>query len=554
MASMFPAPLPTKVRADRSRRAEIRVYDSLAASSVPDIRAFHSVAWLSRDGRGEARDGEADFVVIHRRFGLLILEVKGGGIARDGPSGKWWSTDVDGAAHEIEDPFDQASRSKYALLKKIREIPAFHDRWISIVHAVVFPDVARVGVSLGLHAPPEIVISGGDLPLIVQRIEEIYRWSGAEMPLSEGDCKELERLLAPSFVMRAPAAVAARHADAQIVTLTEEQFSVLDLLSRARRVAISGPAGSGKSLLAMEQARRLAGQGFRTLFVCFNQPLAAKVAESLHGEPLLEVHTFHDFCRSMAVRAGLMPSGYTDPNPTEFFAGLPGQLLESLERRADLRFDAIIVDEGQGFDTEWWALLELALADAKHGVLYVFHDDSQQVRADPQAIPEGLTEIHLSKNLRNTRQIHTLAQRFSADSDAQAVGPEGRPVAFAEVASGEALAGVLARVVDGLTREHGFRAEEITVLTGRGRDRTALAGVERIGVHRCALPPTLTGVIGLDTIRRFQGLDSRVVILCELESVLDSPGLLYVGITRARVHLVVVGEVQTLTRLQQANA
>ena len=92
------------------------------------------------------------------------------------------------------------------------------------------------------------------------------------------------------------------------------------------------------------------------------------------------------------------------------------------------------------------------------------------------------------------------------------------------------------------------------MLTGRGRSTTELAGVERLGVYRCDVPSTLTGVIGLDTIRRFKGLDSRVVILCELESVLDSPDLLYVGITRARVHLVVLGEARTLTRLQHANA
>lgn len=48
-----------------------------ALSRLPDEwHVFHSVRWQSlRNGR--QGDGEADFVLVHRQRGILVLEVKG---------------------------------------------------------------------------------------------------------------------------------------------------------------------------------------------------------------------------------------------------------------------------------------------------------------------------------------------------------------------------------------------------------------------------------------------------------------------------------------------
>ena len=50
-------------------------------------------------------------------------------------------------------------------------------------------------------------------------------------------------------------------------------------LRRNRRAAISGCVGSGKTLLAVEKARRLGREGFRTLLVCLSEPPAAHLRE-----------------------------------------------------------------------------------------------------------------------------------------------------------------------------------------------------------------------------------------------------------------------------------
>jgi len=74
--------------------------------------------------------------------------------------------------------------------------------------------------------------------------------------------------------------------------------------------------GTGKTILAREKARRLAAEGFRTLLVCFNQPLARTLADDLAGAPApggLDVLTFHELCLRMGREAGTLPV----PEPAE---------------------------------------------------------------------------------------------------------------------------------------------------------------------------------------------------------------------------------------------
>src|SRR5262249_50152672 len=88
------------------------------------------------------------------------LEVKGGGIAFDPVSDRWWSTDGGGQKHQIKDPFRQAKGAKYAILGKVQE----HRRWsqlragkILIGHAVLFPDIDDVSPFDSARSPGRVV-------------------------------------------------------------------------------------------------------------------------------------------------------------------------------------------------------------------------------------------------------------------------------------------------------------------------------------------------------------------------------------------------------------
>ena len=148
---------------------------------------------------------------------------------------------------------------------------------------------------------------------------------------------------------------------------------ILDSLAAHDRAAIAGPAGTGKTVLAMEKARRMATTGQRVLLLCFNRPLALDLAARADG---FEVETFHDFCRRLSSRVGLRFGPKTNRDKdTRFWAEeAPMLLLEALQQLpAEVRYDAIVVDEGQDFLPDWWPCLDEALRRNREGTLYAFY-------------------------------------------------------------------------------------------------------------------------------------------------------------------------------------
>lgn len=118
---------------------------------------------------------------------------------------------------------------------------------------------------------------------------------------------ELQSILGRSIEFANPLSKQVAGEEQQIIRLTEEQFQVLDALNRNRRVAVSGCAGSGKTFLALEKARRLAHEGYKTLLTCYNRPLADHLAHLTKGTAGLTIDTFHGFCLEQALAAGLEP-------------------------------------------------------------------------------------------------------------------------------------------------------------------------------------------------------------------------------------------------------
>jgi hypothetical protein len=88
MAQMSPRPPPPTVRDDPKRTAELAVYEALDHSHSDGTPVFHGLTWLAKRREDKARDAEADFLIVERHRSLLLIEVKGGRIARDGETGR----------------------------------------------------------------------------------------------------------------------------------------------------------------------------------------------------------------------------------------------------------------------------------------------------------------------------------------------------------------------------------------------------------------------------------------------------------------------------------
>jgi hypothetical protein len=558
MARIIPQPLPAAVRADPGKAAERKVYEAFSTQAPEDVIIFFSRSWLGKPAPGSPPvEGEADFVVAHPDHGILVIEVKGGRVRYDAMEDRWYSRDRYGREHHVANPFRQAVRTKHALIAKIKQLPAWRGKWIDAGYGVIFPDVARPDSSLGTDSAHEMTAFAEDLRWLDKWLEVAFRyWSDHDSIDGEFGPRGMgmiEDLLGASFTLKHPLAADIAEDETQILQLTEDQFNILDILSGRRRVGISGGAGTGKTMLAMEKARRLASEGFKTLLTCFNRPLADFLGNRAKGTDNLTVMNFHTLCYELARKADcpvLMPED--DVQQEDYFEkDLPAALVVALECLTQERFDAIIVDEGQDFAEDWWTALQLALTDPDQGILYVFFDDNQRLYRRADSLPHDLDVFPLTKNLRNTKPIHHLASAYYAGGKLEGAGPEGREPELIEAKSDHAVLKEVSRYLHKLVKEERVHPEDVAVLTGRSRNKSALGRKDVIGAFStCCGETPERGKVVFDSIRRFKGLERPVVILVELEEIIDSPETLYVGITRANAHLAVVGDKTVLQRFE----
>jgi len=238
-------------------------------------RLYPNVRWLAKPGpNAPARDGETDLLVVHPEHGLLVVEVKGGQIRRDG-QGRWFSGD-----HPPKvPPFEQAEKSKHTLrdkLTSLRDWPGQRDD-LRMGHAVAFPDVSVRGVGrkveLGADTDLALVIDAADLQsadsarAAVEGAFDFWLGDGRRgQELSGRQLQLIDRTLAPTTQLPALRAVV-DSGEAQVHELERSQMRVLNETRGFRRLAVQGPAGTGKTMLAREKARRLAEEGFSTLLL-----------------------------------------------------------------------------------------------------------------------------------------------------------------------------------------------------------------------------------------------------------------------------------------------
>ena len=186
-----------------------------------------------------------------------MLEVKGGGL--DCRYGEWSRVGRDGRIERMPDPFQQALDHRYSLQRKIDEVDGWRGRDLFIAHAVAFPDISVHELVLAPDAPPEIVLDRSAVRDISAAIDTVLGYhAGARerrrMPGDDGAAM-LRELLAPEVFIEVPLATTLEEEERQLVRLTQEQAALLGRFGRTPRMVVTGCAGSGKTMVAVERAR-----------------------------------------------------------------------------------------------------------------------------------------------------------------------------------------------------------------------------------------------------------------------------------------------------------
>ncbi|WP_170759788.1 nuclease-related domain-containing DEAD/DEAH box helicase [Ruegeria lacuscaerulensis] len=555
MALLWPKKLPRSVLDDERRKAEVRVYNRLSEVLDDDFHVFYSSPWLGTDRLGNEKDGECDFLVAHPEHGILAIEVKGGKeISFDPSDGQWRSKDHRNFVHKIKDPVAQARSAKHEMLTRLNDVPKWSKRFIHAAHGVIFPSASVPASSLGSDRPAHIFCGASQFnrdlrSWISDRLKEGKRPANCE-PLGHDGIAALKRLLAHPFTLSFRIGAALAEAEAEFRVLEPTQYLILDAIADIPRALIRGGAGTGKTVVAVEEAIRSASEGRKTLLTCHSRPLAMSLKRKLGGIENLTVLGFHALCGKTSKNAGVpkpLNVGERDFYETE----LPNMLFQAVEKNPALKWDTIIVDEGQDFRPDWWIAIDACVAT--DGRLRVFMDSNQEVYGNAGITAQDLSVVplRLSRNLRNTKNIHTVATVHYTGPDIIADGPDGLEVSWVTEDNTKTKMQAAYKEMRRLVFNEEVAPRDIAVLFNGPLAKEQFLGL----TSGTSIPVTDAEEMALeevvvDTVRRFKGLERSAIVLVVTGEEMERRELAYVAFTRARAFLCVVcaqDEVQWLS-------
>lgn len=493
----------------------------------------------------ERKDHELDLVVLMPDVGIVVLEVKGGAVSIE--DGRWW-TGLGAQQREIR-PVEQARGGKYALREYIEADP----RWkhssrtrVRFGHSIVLP-YTDVDDDFATPDCPRWAIHGrGDQGDLAGRLWDIAarQESGHRVP-TEDDCDLVVEILRGRNLPQRTLLAEADERESRAERLTVEQAAILSVTRLLNRVEVRGGAGSGKTVLAMTQARQLSRgvhgiPAQRVALICYSIGLAQWFTRILAKVPRRERPAFVGTFEGLARYLGVTEFGGREDRAF-WEERLPVQMAElARELPGGKRFDALVIDEAQDFADDWWTPMVRCLRDEEKGGLFAYSDENQRVFARFGRPPFPLVPLVLDQNLRNTKQITEVFVPL-APMRMYARGGDGPEVTFVPCEVGEAL-DVADDQIDPLIDE-GWRPEDIMLLTTGARHPEQVALQESLDQEGYWSTFWDKDLVFYGHVLGCKGLERRVVVLCvNNTSVRDrAKERLYVGLSRATDRLIVVG-------------
>lgn len=503
--------------------------------------------------------GEVDFIAIIPEKGVLFLEVKAHHKIQRTVDGLWYY----GSSNKPDNrgPFKQASLAMHALREMlVKKMP-------HLARVVFWSAVIAPYTTLPRHTPEwhpwQVIDSIGfwSRPLSVQVLEvlEHARQHLAQCPTAvwfhpmskepyPDECEQIADFYRPHFEAYISNRLAAEVKDRELKIYTEEQLTCLEGMEGNDRVVFAGPAGTGKTLLAIEAARRGAASGRKVLFVCFNRFLGEWLKTQMQGINMVDVRTIHEL---MMVLSGC--NAWDKEESSYWTEELPEQALESMLKHDELigRYDELVVDEAQdilrdsyldvldlnvqgGLGGGRWRMFGDFEKQAIYNAANLSLEDFKKRRAGA-----GVSTYLLRVNCRNTPKIATYAKLIGGLQPYYSRirrADDGEDASVRFYRGGNSQQEQLIEALDDLYVQ-GFKGDDIVILSDRADGCCASKILESPWKERIKKygATSATGFIRYATIHSFKGMEAKAIIVTDIEGV-DSQmdqALLYIAITRA---------------------
>jgi len=516
--------IPSAPTSDTKSAAEKRIFEKLKLlPGFDDWNCLHSLR-LSKSDYNTC--GEIDFLLIGPA-GVFVCEVKGGGVAYDGKS--WTHRNRYGQTNSNDrGPMKQAEQAMFSLKGNLGGSPVSSlTRGLLFGWFVMFPDI-DFDVRSEEWNGAEIFDQRKTLNLEVfsNSVDEmILYWktiteahTRQKKVMSEEDILALTEHCRPMFdrspSMRNMVSTAIDSSNA----LTDSQYDVITKIEKNKRLVCEGGAGTGKSFIALEIARRRRDAGMSVLFTAKNPNLLT----FLKGQQDTDDISFIEYDKVI---------------------------------QGTNQWDFVVVDEAQDVITtnNQFAIADLVTGDHDQGQWLVCVDSATQTgfygefdKGQFDLILNGSFNISLNENCRNTGNIVTqmgIVLNKEMGSSRLADGP---PVLWTPpLLDMHSEAHALERFLAEILLQQGFEQQDVTILELNPQfsplsllPKALLRNIQKIDVENLKSWP-FRG-IGVSSVRDFKGLESNVICLVgarEINSIEEARNMLYVAMSRARALL-----------------